>query len=193
MAEYVSRDIHPCACGKTVAWLTTTSGNKVPHEIRHEVKVEADGKRSVLVSTDDFHNCALYPTLGKFVLDALDRSRKPDICIYLPNRKHEPVALSYHQGDTRAHLTNGKSGRDVKTYGSINVKTGGYRVRSQPSGLDDLLDLLGEIDRDPRKFDWSQSRTQTRCCFCGRLLNNPRSIYWGYGPTCALHTGLPWY
>jgi hypothetical protein len=147
----------------------------------------------VLVSTDDFHNCALYPTLGKFVDDTLVKSHKPDICIYLPNKKHVPVALTYHQGETRARVTNGRGGKSEKVYGSINVKTGGYRVRGNPEGLDDLLDLLTEINRDPRKYDWSLNRTQTKCCFCGRILNHPISVRWGYGPTCAEHSGLPWY
>jgi len=193
MAEYVSKDIHPCACGKTVAWLTTTNGGKVPHEIKREITLSTDGTSSVLVSTEDFHNCALYPDLGKFVQDALDRSRKPDICISLPNKKRAPLALVHRQGEIRARVTNGKSGKNEKTYGLINVKTGGYRVRSRPDGLDDLLDLLDQINQNPRKFDWSLNHTQTKCCFCGRFLSNPRSIHWGYGPTCAGNAGLPWY
>lgn len=30
------------------------------------------------------------------------------------------------------------------------------------------------------------------CCYCGRLLEDPRSLDTGYGPTCAKKYGLPW-
>lgn len=35
-------------------------------------------------------------------------------------------------------------------------------------------------------------RTVGACCFCGRQLNDPRSVTVGYGPICADHFGLPW-
>lgn len=193
MTEYVSRDIHPCKCGRMVAWLPTNKGGRLPYEIHREITTLADGARTVVVCTEDFHYCARYPRLGSFIQDSCTRSRRADVRLYLPTGNKTKYVVTYKQGETRALVSNGQSGASQRTYGSLNVRNGGYRVRRPSNGLKELGDLLGEIDRDPIHFDWSRGRTQTTCCICGRPLSDARSVRWGYGPTCAKHAGLPWY
>jgi Family of unknown function (DUF6011) len=187
MTEAASKDIHQCECGKVVAWLTSPTGQPQPYEIKRDISTEPDGTRTVIVSTEDIHHCEQYSGLADFVRNAIDQSGAQKIRIRLPAA--EPVVLSWSRGETELDVSNGRAGENLQSYGSINLKTGGYRVRRQSSSLKDLLD---QIDHNPSDYDWSVGGSQSNCCFCSRLLSDPRSVRWGYGPTCAEKYGLPW-
>ena len=187
MPETVSRDIHPCECGKVVAWLPSPTGQSQPYEIKRDIVTEPDGARTVAVSTEDAHRCQLYSSLADFVQKAIDRRRAQEIRIRLPTP--EPVALSWSLGDAEVDVSDGRVGKHRRSYGSINLKTGRYRPRQPLIGVDDIL---RSINRDPSHYDWSAGRSQTYCSFCQRPLNDPRSVRWGYGPVCADNYGLPW-
>ena len=188
MPEYVSRDIHPCGCGKMVAWAVNQEGYKLPYEIRREVKEEADGGKSVVVSSNEFHYCYRLPGVGTFIQHSCERlpDGKP-IHVRLPIPEQR-VVLTYKKGEPRAHVTNGRSGKQERAYGWLNVKNGGYRVQTR---FDPLGELLKMINEHPLDFDWSRGRSQTECCFCGRELVDERSVELGYGPICAAKYGMP--
>jgi hypothetical protein len=187
MPEATSKDIRQCECGKVVAWLTSPTGELQPYEIKRDISTEPDGTQTVIVFTEDIHHCEQYSGLSDFVRNAIDRSHPHEIRIRLPAA--EPVVLWWRRGKTEVDVANGRAGENRRVYGSFNLKTGSYRVRSQSSILKDLLD---QIDRSPSGFDWSLGGSQSNCCFCGRVLTDPRSVRWGYGPTCAENFGLPW-
>ncbi len=188
MPETVSIDIRPCECGKVVAWLSSPSGKPQPYDIHKEISTEPDGTRRVIVATEDIHYCKRYPGLADFIRKAVNRSYSQELRFRLPNA--EPFVLSWSRGDRRVNASNGRSGANRRSYGSIHLETGGYRVQRQSNTLEDLLEA---IDHDPFGFDWSLGGSQTDCCFCGRPLNDPRSVKWGYGPVCASNVGLPWW
>jgi hypothetical protein len=190
MPETVSKDIRLCKCGKNVAWLYTPMRGSQPYEIKREILTGPDGTRTVIVSTEDIHYCGHYPGLADFLRKAIDRSSAKKIRIRLPTKELESVVLLWNRGDTAVNVSNGKTGNKHRSYGSLNIKTGGYRVEHRSSSLQNLLEL---VDLKPFKFDWSGGGSQTTCCYCGRLLNDPRSVRWGYGPTCAKNLGLPWW
>jgi hypothetical protein len=188
MSEYLSRDVHPCSCGKLVAWLRTKEGGIIPYDICGEVTTEPDGSKRVVVSTSDYHYCYMYPGIAKFIGGRSSAAPGGHLHIRLPVNSRDPMVLTYRKGDKHARISNGRSGKREKPYGWINVENGGYRVRAQSSPLKELLDLLNER---PVNFDWSRNRSQTECCFCGRELIDEHSVMRGYGPTCAAKYGMP--
>ena len=189
MPEYLSKDIHACWCGKVVAWAVNKEGNKLPYEIKREVKVDASGGKSVVVASSDFHYCYHFTGVVTFIQHTC--GGRPDgypIQIHLPI-SHEHVVLEYKTGELHADITNGKSGKYKKPYGWLNVKNGGYRVQTR---FDPLRELLKMIDDCPLEFDWSRGQTQARCCFCRHELIGEKSVRLGYGPVCAAKYGMPW-
>jgi Family of unknown function (DUF6011) len=188
MPEAVSKDIRACECGKIVAWLPSSTGRLLSYDIKRDILTEPDGTRAVMVSTEDIHYCRQYLALAGFVRNAIERGDAKEIRIRLPAA--EPFVLSWRQGKATVSVSNGKAGKSLRSYGSINLRTGGYRLRRQSDSLKDLLD---QIDENPFGYDWSGGGSQTSCCYCGRPLNDPRSVRWGYGRTCAAKFGLPWW
>jgi len=182
MPEVTSKEIRPCECGQVVAWLEGQ-----PYEIKRDISTEADGTRTVIVSTEDIHYCGHYSGLAGLIRTAIDRSWAQEGRIRLPAA--EPFVLSWNRGEREAKVSNGRAGENCLLYGSLNRETGGYRVRRPSSSLRYLLE---QIDHNPLGYDWSAGGTQTYCCFCNCPLNDPRSVKWGYGPTCAENYGLRW-
>ncbi|MFT4165525.1 MAG: DUF6011 domain-containing protein [Microlunatus sp.] len=56
----------------------------------------------------------------------------------------------------------------------------------------ELADFLRELSRYPPDIASKQGKLTGRCCFCSSILTDPKSIYAGYGPTCASNFNLPW-
>jgi len=54
------------------------------------------------------------------------------------------------------------------------------------------LTLIKEIESNPAVNIGAKGKESGTCCFCTRILNNPGSIHYGYGPVCADKYGLPW-
>ena len=59
-----------------------------------------------------------------------------------------------------------------------------------PEGLD-LSGLLGLLCEFPEEVFALHRPAVSRCCFCGRRLTDPPSVWAGYGPCCAESHGLP--
>jgi hypothetical protein len=55
-----------------------------------------------------------------------------------------------------------------------------------------ISDALRQFVQHPAEFAGEQGRATGVCCFCAHLLEDPRSVSVGYGPTCAKNRGLPW-
>jgi hypothetical protein len=102
------------------------------------------------------------------------------------------------------------AGKDAKVPGSINVaEPGGYgkgvwygRITRDgafhPSPRVDNTDTLLAVTlaiqtmaNDPAGTAAAYGKATGACCFCGRGLEDPRSVAVGYGPICADHYGLP--
>ena len=56
----------------------------------------------------------------------------------------------------------------------------------------DLVKLLKEFAADPAGYATLHGIQTGACCFCGRFLEDYRSVSMGYGPICAEHYGMPW-
>lgn len=50
---------------------------------------------------------------------------------------------------------------------------------------------LVEFSRDPVGKSKLYGKLTNSCCYCGKELNDPRSVMAGYGPICADNWGLP--
>ena len=82
--------------------------------------------------------------------------------------------------------------REISTsYGRLGLNGGGFRAGDDevPS---DVLDLLSAVNDNPAKAAAAYGRATNQCCFCGRPLDDERSIEAGWGKTCAGRFGLPW-
>ena len=55
----------------------------------------------------------------------------------------------------------------------------------------DLYDVIDQFILNPAENAIIKGKQTGSCCFCGRFLENAASVYWGYGPICAEHYGLP--
>jgi len=75
------------------------------------------------------------------------------------------------------------------TYGKLTLRTGEYVPVSE---LEGLPELLMEADADFIAAAGRHGRETGECSFCGRELVDPRSVFVGYGRSCAEHYGLPW-
>lgn len=57
---------------------------------------------------------------------------------------------------------------------------------------DEVFSALLAWSQDPAKAAKAYGHQHGNCCFCGRDLDDPRSVAMGYGPVCAENYGLPW-
>lgn len=55
-----------------------------------------------------------------------------------------------------------------------------------------VVDTLKRFAADPVAVATEYGHKTGNCCFCSRELTDERSIYVGYGPTCADRFGLSW-
>lgn len=55
-----------------------------------------------------------------------------------------------------------------------------------------LVKLLTDFATNPAEYAKLHGIQTGACCFCGRGLEDYRSVSMGYGPICADHFGLPW-
>jgi hypothetical protein len=55
-----------------------------------------------------------------------------------------------------------------------------------------VMDLLGQFAENPAKIAAACGKLASRCCFCQKTLEDPKSLAMGYGKTCAGHYHLPW-
>lgn len=71
----------------------------------------------------------------------------------------------------------------IDSAGSLNASA------SMTAPVRELVDALAA---DPAKVASIYGRKTGSCCFCGRGLEDGRSVAVGYGPVCAEKFGLPW-
>ena len=55
-----------------------------------------------------------------------------------------------------------------------------------------VVELLEAFAADPAGYATLHGQQTGHCCFCGRGLEDYRSVSMGYGPTCAGNFGMPW-
>lgn len=93
------------------------------------------------------------------------------------------------------------SGPTSKVPNVINVKDnrGGWYGRLLRNGewqgkapYSEMQKPIEELAADPVKALAENGKMANRCCFCGLLLTDDRSVQVGYGPVCADHFNLPW-
>jgi len=66
-------------------------------------------------------------------------------------------------------------------------------VLHESSGMTDAVrELLEQFAANPREVAFLYGQLTGHCCFCDAPLSDARSLAHGYGPTCAIHWGLPW-
>lgn len=90
-------------------------------------------------------------------------------------------------GDLR--VTDGGTFHDGRYFGRI-TRAGAWipgRDSSTP-----VLAVLVAMAADPAATAAAYGRQSGACCFCGRPLDDGRSVAVGYGPVCADKFGLPW-
>lgn len=57
---------------------------------------------------------------------------------------------------------------------------------------DQLLELLIAFSKDPEAVAAHYGKLHSKCVFCLKSLNDPKSLAVGYGPICAVSFGLKW-
>lgn len=110
--------------------------------------------------------------------------------------------------ETDGEIVISVAGPNARVPGSLNVATpGGYgnstwygRIlqdgnfevspRTKPSTS--LLAMLARFAAEPHKVASEYGRKTGNCCFCNKKLTDERSLYVGYGGTCAKNWDLPW-
>ena len=55
-----------------------------------------------------------------------------------------------------------------------------------------VTETLSAFINDPRAIAKVYGTRYGNCCFCGKELTHPASLFAGYGPVCADRWGLPW-
>ena len=98
------------------------------------------------------------------------------------------------------------AGERSRAPGSLNVSDGGgfasgtfYGRITQAGAFTPrdactpaILAVLRELAADPAGRAAIHGHASGQCCFCGRGLDDARSVAVGYGPVCADKFGLPW-
>jgi len=125
--ETTSTVIKQCLCGATVAWLMSSRGNVYSVEIRNGVVIDRSGKAAATVIRNNFHECGVYRGLAKFVRNAIARSGAKRLRVKLLTVANLPVLLSWREGNTTLHVSDGKPYHRSTYYASINIETGGFR------------------------------------------------------------------
>lgn len=115
----------------------------------------------------------------------------PKIRLALENG--QPVVLSVAGPNARRpgtiNVTDGGSFGANEWYGRIS--TDGQFEPAQKA-TPEVIALLVEMAAHPARTASEYGKRHGNCCFCGRGLNDERSLTVGYGPICADHYGLPW-
>lgn len=73
--------------------------------------------------------------------------------------------------------------------GKITVE-GHFKAISNSNPL--TVAYLKELALNPSKCASKYGKRTGNCCFCRKKLTDPRSVFVGYGETCAQSWGLPW-
>lgn len=131
------------------------------------------------------------PILGLFTRAAAAGLRFPKIRLATPDGGRLVLALcgerSRTAGDIRA--TDGGSFHDGRYFGRID-RAGRWHAGRDASPA--VLETLTQLAADPAGTASAYGRRSGSCCFCGRALDDGRSVAVGYGPVCADKFGLPW-
>lgn len=56
----------------------------------------------------------------------------------------------------------------------------------------EVLEFVAKLAADPKAVIVENGKLAGACCFCGRRLDDERSLAAGYGKTCAGNWGMPW-
>ena len=82
--------------------------------------------------------------------------------------------------------TSGEYVGKVTADGTLSVA---YGITSDV--LDPTLDIIDTLAERGLAYVIEQGRVTGICGFCGRYLEDPESVQYGYGPVCATKWGLP--
>ena len=134
--------------------------------------------------TDNFQAIAtMFDTAGS-------RLRYPKIRLSIGEQK---VVLNRAGSNSRypgaINGTDGAGFRGGKWFGRINIDgtfTPGRDITNE------VRYLLGDFAANPTTVAANYGRRTGSCCFCGRTLEDARSVAAGYGPVCADNFGLAW-
>ena len=100
-----------------------------------------------------------------------------------------------------------RAGKSAKYPGSVNVKVKTYngydwlgRVLEDGTWMPGRLaedypileDFLRQFAESPAEIAAEYGKKTGRCCFCNLKLSDARSLFVGYGKTCAGHYNLPY-
>jgi uncharacterized protein DUF6011 len=188
--EATSTVIKQCLCGATVAWLMSSRGNVYSVEIRNGVVIDTSGNEAANVIRNDFHECGAYRGLAKFMRNAIDRSGAKRLRVKLLTAANLPVLLSWSEGNTALHVSDGMPYHLSTYYASVNIETGGFRFGERATV--EVKNLLEAVDKRPLEAARAYGRATNECCFCQQPLDDERSILAGYGSHCAKKFALPW-
>lgn len=86
-------------------------------------------------------------------------------------------------------ITDGGAFGSNKFFGRINADGALTNGREMSAPVRDLIDALAA---KPEEVASIYGRRTGSCCFCGRHLEDGRSVAMGYGPICAEKFGLDW-
>lgn len=85
-------------------------------------------------------------------------------------------------------ISNAMDGDANRLFGHIDPNGDFYPRPGCPTAVFVLLD---EFQVDPLLFVVKYGKKTGQCCFCNMGLDDPNSVFLGFGPVCARHRGLP--
>ncbi len=117
--------------------------------------------------------------------------------------KHPKIRLESDRGQ---YLVLARCGENSRYAGQVQITDGGpfgqsrYFGRIDAAGAltngrdmnEDVAATLRNLAANPAEMASIYGRRTGACCFCGRPLEDARSIAVGYGPVCAEKFGLEW-
>lgn len=105
---------------------------------------------------------------------------------------HQEVIITAAKPDSKNPGAFYVRSEDNRYLGKITAN--GYWRSVEPESTADHVvgAILAKANEDPLAAVISYGRRTSRCSFCGRSLENERSVELGYGPICASNMGLPY-
>lgn len=174
--EFVTNRVnfHHCDPAAKAAW------QKQKLQASGQQQMDFDAKRVNVVGVNKLFDTAVAAGL-----------RYPKIRLQVASGQRVVLARAGEQSRYKGQVmvTDGERFGQNKFFGRVDLDGIFQAGRDAKTEVEKLLEQLGS---DPASVASAYGRLTGNCCFCGRALDDPRSVSVGYGPVCAEKFGLPW-
>lgn len=118
----------------------------------------------------------------------------PKLWLQLPDATPVRISIAGERSRTPGYLmiTDGEPFGVNRYFGRISPRGELELGRDAPPVRAALVELLEKLAANPAQVAADFGHLTGNCCFCARKLADDRSVFVGYGQTCAKKFGLPW-